>query len=123
MTRSKNPWQTVSAQVDLQINGTKVGWIASGTDSAHTPFARAFDPDHGEKRITWMWSHGTWVRYLKPGDVFDTPFERGCVVTVSPGDHDLAAPSTFLALDSDGVECQFDTIMVLGDPDFRNPIV
>ena len=45
---------------------------------------------------------------LNVGDRFDTKSERGCVVTSQPdvwGD--------FSALDSDGVECSFCTLMVL----------
>lgn len=39
---------------------------------------------------------------LVPGARFYTPFESGCVVTVSPD-----ADGWLLALDSEGVECSF----------------
>ena len=45
---------------------------------------------------------------LHTGAVFDTPFETGCVVT------DVTEmPHSFLALDSEGVECQFNPVMVV----------
>jgi hypothetical protein len=43
---------------------------------------------------------------LPIGTVFDTPFETGCVVTSLPDQF-----GSFLALDSDGVECQFSPSM------------
>jgi hypothetical protein len=60
-------------------------------------------------------------RHLKEGDQFDTPFESGCVVEQvivndpRPGTH-------FYAWDSDWVLCEFSTRMVVGHPDFVNPI-
>jgi len=54
---------------------------------------------------------------LTPGTVFDTPFEDGCTVTTSPG-LDSFAPKNFLATDSDDVECEFSTVMVVGHPDY-----
>lgn len=56
-------------------------------------------------------------RHLKVGDRFDTPFESGCEVTVPPGEHDPLVPQNFLATDSDGVVCEFSTVMVIGHPD------
>lgn len=52
--------------------------------------------------------HGTRYEPLKIGDRFDTPYEQGCTVTSLP-DRD----GNFLALDSEGVECQFDGRMIL----------
>lgn len=47
---------------------------------------------------------------MQVGDVFNTPFEAGCVVTDV---RDLEDFGVFLALDSDGVECQFSLEMVV----------
>jgi hypothetical protein len=44
---------------------------------------------------------------LAIGDTFNTPFEKGCVVTEEPDER-----GQFLALDSDGVECSFHVKMV-----------
>lgn len=41
------------------------------------------------------------------GVTFDTPFETGCVALEPPNSH-----GSFLALDSDGVECHFHIAMV-----------
>lgn len=41
------------------------------------------------------------------GQVFATPYESGCVVTALPEDN-----GNFMALDSDGVECMFNLVMV-----------
>jgi hypothetical protein len=56
-------------------------------------------------------AHRDLAALLTTGTIFDTPFESGCTVTVSPLDHD-AATLNFIALDSDGVECEFDIRMV-----------
>lgn len=48
--------------------------------------------------------------------VFDTPFETGCRVTVVCPDSNVS--SNFMAIDSDGVECEFSTVMVIGHPDY-----
>lgn len=61
-------------------------------------------------------------RHLEVGDRFDTPFESGCVVTQLPDPADPRTGTYFLAMDSDGVECEFNTRMVVGHPDFVNPI-
>lgn len=53
---------------------------------------------------------------LAVGTTFDTSFESGCVVTSAL--ESFGKASSFLALDSDGVECQFSTAMVLGHPDY-----
>ena len=45
---------------------------------------------------------------LKVGTMFDTEFERGCIVTDLSG-----MPCGFYALDSDGVECMFNILMVV----------
>jgi hypothetical protein len=42
------------------------------------------------------------------GDTFDTPFERGCVVTTLPD-----AVGNFDALDSEGIECAFHVRMIV----------
>jgi hypothetical protein len=52
---------------------------------------------------------------LNVGDIFDTPFETGCVVT-EPVDSD----GNFVAIDSDGVECNYTVRMVIGHPQFQN---
>lgn len=44
---------------------------------------------------------------LIEGTEFDTPFERGCIVVTLPD-----GLGTFIALDSDGVECEFTLDMV-----------
>lgn len=47
---------------------------------------------------------------LTEGTRFDTTSEEGCVVTTSPADHahpDPGTPGAFMALDSEGVECEF----------------
>ena len=60
-------------------------------------------------------------RHLKVGDRFDTPFESGCVVTQILADQDR--PGTyFLAIDPEGVECEYFTQMVIGHPDFKPPV-
>lgn len=41
------------------------------------------------------------------GQVFSTPYESGCVVTELPESN-----GNFMALDSDGVECLFNLVMV-----------
>lgn len=46
---------------------------------------------------------------IVPGARFDTEFEENCVVVEAPG----ADTGGFLARDSEGVECQFHTSMVL----------
>lgn len=56
-------------------------------------------------------------RHLKVGDRFDTEFESGCVVTQEPDSADPRPGSYFLALDSEGVECEFWSAMVIGHPD------
>jgi hypothetical protein len=54
---------------------------------------------------------------LIPGTLFNTPFENGCVVISSPD-----GEGTFVAYDSDGIECEFNTVMVIGHVDYRDPI-
>lgn len=58
---------------------------------------------------------------LRKGTVFDTEFETGCTVTVAPEDmlpEDRSRFYTyFFALDPEGVECEYSTIMVVGHPD------
>jgi len=44
---------------------------------------------------------------IKKGTVFDTPAESGCVALTEPDEN-----GDFNALDSDGVECQFNIVMV-----------
>lgn len=44
---------------------------------------------------------------IEPGRVFCTPFERDCVVVTSPD-----ADENFLALDSNGVECELSIAVV-----------
>jgi hypothetical protein len=44
---------------------------------------------------------------MKVGDKFSTPFEKGCVVTKESDIY-----GNFLALDSDGIECQFNEVMI-----------
>lgn len=44
---------------------------------------------------------------LVPGAVFDTPFESGCVALEEPD-----VDGNFLGRDSDGVECQFNVVMI-----------
>jgi hypothetical protein len=44
---------------------------------------------------------------IRKGQMFDTPFERGCVALEAPNSH-----GSFLALDSDGVEAHFHVAMV-----------
>lgn len=53
---------------------------------------------------------------MTPGTVFDTPFESGCVVISTPDDF-----GNFTGLDSDGRECEFSVVMVLGHPKFKAP--
>lgn len=49
-----------------------------------------------------------WPQDLTVGRRFDTEFETGCVVTGSVEEN-----GNFLALDSGGVECQFNILMVV----------
>ena len=58
---------------------------------------------------------------LEIGTVFNTPFETGCIVTseLTPFKNGRTTGSSFLALDSEGVECQFSTNMVVGHQDFK----
>lgn len=42
------------------------------------------------------------------GDVFDTDYELGCVVTTTPDNE-----GNFDALDSEGIECAFNLAMIL----------
>jgi hypothetical protein len=51
---------------------------------------------------------------LTPGTVFTTPFESGCVVTQAPDEF-----GSFLALDSEGVECSYGVMMVISVEDAR----
>lgn len=44
---------------------------------------------------------------LRPGDVFNTDYEQGCVVVTEPDEL-----GNFDALDSDGVLCSFSLVMV-----------
>jgi hypothetical protein len=50
-----------------------------------------------------------WRGQILPGAKFDTPFEKGCVIT---GELDEDFTFSFTALDSEGVECDFDIRMV-----------
>ena len=50
--------------------------------------------------------------HLPTGTRFDTPFESGCVVTEPPTAERWLGTGGFLALDSEGVECQFHVSMV-----------
>ncbi len=51
---------------------------------------------------------------MEKGQVFQTRFEVGCVVTVPEAEYGFAGmPGEFLALDSDGVECVFNVDMVV----------
>lgn len=45
---------------------------------------------------------------IKPGTVFDTPFEKGCVAQEVPN-----AGGGFVGIDSEGVECMFSVVMVV----------
>ena len=47
------------------------------------------------------------AKNLKPGTIFATPFESGCIVVTEPNED-----GGFLALDSDKVECWFSVVMV-----------
>jgi hypothetical protein len=47
-------------------------------------------------------------RGMNVGDVFNTPFESGCIVTEEPDQF-----GNFLALDHEGVECQYNMKMVI----------
>jgi hypothetical protein len=44
---------------------------------------------------------------IRKGVKFDTPFEKDCVALEAPNSH-----GSFLAVDSDGVECDFHIAMV-----------
>lgn len=61
---------------------------------------------------------------LKTGTVFDTAYETGCVVVVSPEDYTTppgrsgVGYTAFLAKAPDGVECEYITAMVKGHPDY-----
>jgi hypothetical protein len=44
---------------------------------------------------------------INPGDVFNTPFEKGCIAITSAN-----ADGGFSAYDSDGAECWFSLVMV-----------
>ena len=54
---------------------------------------------------------------LTIGTTFSTPFETGCTVTVPPCDYSSNYPGrknlAFLALDSEGVECEYIESMVI----------
>lgn len=48
-----------------------------------------------------------WAHLLIVGARFNTPFEEGCIVTEAPDEF-----GSFAGLDSEGVECGYDIIMV-----------
>ena len=52
---------------------------------------------------------------MEIGQVFNTPFEEGCVVTGAAD-----ADGNFMAKDSDGVECRFNEVMVMKVDDTRS---
>lgn len=54
---------------------------------------------------------------ITAGTRFDTDFEVGCVATGAPDQF-----GSFGALDHEGVECEFSTVMVIGHPDHQEPI-
>lgn len=58
---------------------------------------------------------------LEAGTKFDTQFEQGCIVTMTPEDFERTEGIVgfFLALDHEGVECQYSTQMVIGHPNHR----
>jgi hypothetical protein len=53
---------------------------------------------------------------ISKGQIFDTPFERGCVALEAPNSH-----GSFLALDSDGVKADFHIAMVENVRDANAP--
>jgi hypothetical protein len=54
---------------------------------------------------------------ISKGVAFDTPYEKGCVALEAPNSH-----GSFLALDSDGIECDFHVAMVVErTPDDDDP--
>ena len=64
---------------------------------------------------------------LVEGMEFNTPFENGCNFVAFDGeDYDNKYSASgkcrnVIAIDSEGIECSFSTMMIIGHPDFTQP--